>query len=221
MDSSGFETVVARLEAAADRSGRDASLVTLVVISKERTPEEIMTIYDLGHRDFGENRPEAMEEKALLLPDDIRWHFVGTLQRRKSSLVRARTSFLHSMDRLSLARRWIEAGSESPPCLLQVNIGEEEQKHGILATEASRMLSEMADIGIHPVGLMAIPPAPAIPEDSRPYFRRLAQLARHLKGDHPLLTEISMGMTDDFEVGIEEGATLIRVGRAIFGPRIS
>jgi pyridoxal phosphate enzyme (YggS family) len=216
-----FRLVVDRIDAAAARAGRDPETIKLVVVSKARTTDEVRQVYDAGHRDFGENRADELAAKAPLLPDDIRWHFVGTVQRRKVAAIRHLTYLLHSMDRASLAMRWAAPGEPVPPCLLQVNIGEEPQKHGVLPARADAALEEMAGLGIAPVGLMAIPPAPERPEDSRPHFEEMARLAGMLRRDRPGLVELSMGMSDDFEVAIESGATLVRVGTAIFGPRTS
>lgn len=207
-----------RIEAAAARAGRPPSAVTLVAVSKSRSVDEILEAHDAGQRDFGENRAEELVAKAPQLPVEIRWHFVGTLQSRKTSAVRPLTHLLHSMDRPSLARRWASAAAEIPTCLLQVNVGLEPQKHGVPPDGVESMLEEMEAIGIVPVGLMAIPPAPDVPEASRPFFARLAGLAEAARLTHPHLIELSMGMTDDFEVAVEEGATIVRVGRAIFGP---
>ncbi len=208
-----------RIAMAAGRAGRDPADVTLVVVSKARTVAEIETAYTAGQRDFGENRAEELALKAAELPVDIRWHFVGSLQRRKIALVRAVIVLLHSMDRESLASRWTVPGEQAPPSLLQINIGGEAQKHGVERDRAAESLAAMAELGVHPVGLMVIPPAPSLPEDSRSYFVELVSLAAELRHRHPGLVELSMGMTDDFEVAVEEGATLVRVGRAIFGPR--
>ena len=208
-----------RIEAAAVRSGRDPSAVTLVVVTKSRSVREVLAAYEAGHRDFGENRAEELAEKAPQLPGDIRWHFIGTVQRRKIALARPLSFLLQSMDRLSLARRWASAPGEAPPCLLQVNIGLEPQKHGVAPAAAAETLDEMAQVGIIPVGLMAIPPAPDYPGASRRHFAALAELADGLGATHPRLVELSMGMTDDFEEAVEVGATIVRVGRAIFGSR--
>lgn len=214
-----LEAVRQRIAAAAARAGRSPASVRLVVVSKARTVDEIFEAYAAGHRDFGENRAEELTMKAPQLPSDIRWHFVGTLQSRKTSAVRPHTHLLHSMDRMSLARRWALAPGATPPCLLQVNIGREPQKHGVDPEAVMATLDEMSDAGVVPVGLMAIPPAPDAAEDSRGHFAALAALAEAARRSHPAIAELSMGMTDDFEVAVEEGATLVRVGRAIFGPR--
>jgi len=208
-----------RIVAAANRAGRSPSAITLVAVSKSRSVAEILEAYESNQRDFGENRAEELSAKAPQLPADIRWHLVGTLQSRKAAAARPLTAVLHSMDRMSLARRWASGPGEAPPCLLQVNVGLEPQKQGVAPDGVESTLAEMEEIGIEPVGLMAIPPAPDSAEGSRPFFRQLASLAEAARVNRPHLVELSMGMTDDFEVAVEEGATLVRVGRAIFGPR--
>lgn len=211
--------VHARIASAAARTGREPAEVRLVAISKGHSVASIEKAYAAGHRDFGENRAEEMREKVPLLPDDIRWHFVGTLQRRKAKLVRHDTWLLHSLDRTSLVRAWVRPALPAPPVLLQVNLAREPQKHGALPEEVPDLLQAAVTAGLVCRGLMIIPPLPETPEASRPWFRRLAALATELRPTHPDLVELSMGMTDDFEVAVEEGATVIRVGRAIFGPR--
>jgi uncharacterized pyridoxal phosphate-containing UPF0001 family protein len=125
------------------------------------------------------------------------------------------------MDRRSLAVAWLKGQGVAPPVLAQVDVGDEEQKSGLAVGEVADALSWMTGLGLDVRGLMAIPPAPTRPEDSRPHFARLRDLRDSLSADHPHLVELSMGMTDDFEVAIDEGASIIRVGRAIFGPRDS
>jgi len=204
---------------ASSDAGRSEEALTLVVVSKTRTVAEILDIYEMGHRDFGENRAQELAKKAPLLPDDIRWHFVGSLQSNKARQVRPITHLLHSMDRRSLATSWLKGVGVPPPVLLQVNVGEEEQKSGINPSDVEGVLEWMLGMGLTVRGLMAIPPIPKIPEESRPYFRTLRKIMESL----PILNDgrhdLSMGMTDDFEVAISEGASIIRVGRAIFGPR--
>ena len=204
---------------ASSDAGRSEEALTLVVVSKTRTVAEILDIYEMGHRDFGENRAQELAKKAPLLPDDIRWHFVGSLQSNKARQVRPITHLLHSMDRRSLATSWLKGVGVPPPVLLQVNVGEEEQKSGINPSDVEGVLEWMLGMGLTVRGLMAIPPIPKIPEESRPYFRTLRKIMDSL----PILNDgrhdLSMGMTDDFEVAISEGASIIRVGRAIFGPR--
>lgn len=214
-----YESVSTRVEAACSRAGRDGGEITVVAVSKTMTPEDIMEVYEQGHRDFGENRAQEMAEKAPVLPDDIRWHFVGALQSNKSRIVRSRTHLLHSMDRRSLADAWLKGPGLPPPVLIQVNVGEEPQKSGVAPDSVVETTRWMVSMGLEVRGLMAIPPIPARPEDSRPYFQTLRDLRDRVAKVVPDAVELSMGMTDDFEVAIEEGSSIIRVGRAIFGPR--
>jgi pyridoxal phosphate enzyme (YggS family) len=214
-----YDSVLERMSAAADRAGRDVSTIELVAISKAKSLSEIEMVYDLGHRAFGENRAQEMAEKATRLPLDIKWHFVGALQTNKARLIRPITHLLHSMDRESLGAAWAKGSGMPPPVLLQVNTGEESQKSGTSPAEAARVLDQVAGLGIEVRGLMAIPPVTENPENQRPHFALLRDLRDRLSVGHPSLTELSMGMSDDFEVAIEEGSTVIRVGRAIFGER--
>lgn len=214
-----YENVLARVEEAARRSGREPDELTLVAVSKTFSPERIMEIYEQGHRDFGENRAQEMVAKAARLPEDIRWHFVGSLQSNKAREVRPKTHLLHSMDRRSLANAWLKGQGHPPPVLVQVNVGEESQKSGVSPEELPETIEWMTGMGLDIRGLMAIPPIPERAEDSRPYFEMLRRLRDEVRSRAPEVNELSMGMTDDFDVAIEEGASIIRVGRAIFGPR--
>ncbi len=214
-----YEDTLARIESAAARVERDPRRVTLVAVSKTKTVDEILSVYDLGHRDFGENRADEMAAKASQLPSDIRWHYVGALQSNKARQVRPVTHLLHSVDRLSLAKAWLKGPGPPPSILVQVNLGEEPQKSGVAPAAAGKLIGQLVLLGLDVSGLMALPPIPDEPEASRPHFAALRGLREELIGDHPGLQHLSMGMTDDFEVAVEEGASIIRVGRAIFGPR--
>ena len=210
--------VTSRMTAAAERVGRSADEVTIVAVSKGRTVEEIQALYEAGHRDFGENRSEELASKAPGLPSDIVWHFVGHLQSNKARAVRAVAARLHSMDRVSLAKAWLKGQGSPPPAFFQVNIGREPQKHGCDPDEAVAMAERVSGLGVDLAGVMAIVPLVARPEEARPHFRALAELRDRVAERVPSATGLSMGMTDDFEVAVEEGATVIRVGRAIFDP---
>ena len=218
MAAEALARVLERIAAAAARAGRSPDEVTLVAVTKARTVPEIMDVYETGHRDFGENRAQELADKVPHLPADIRWHFIGHLQRNKVNTVRPLVVRLHAMDRARLARTWASE-PDAPPVLLEVNVGREPQKHGVLPEEARRLLHTAVDEGLQVDGLMAIPPVADRPEDARPHFRALADLAAELRSPPVPLPHLSMGMTDDFEVAVEEGATIVRVGRAIFGPR--
>ncbi len=214
-----YHDVMDRMTVAAERAGRDVSSITLVAVSKAKPVSAIEAVYELGHRDFGENRAQEMAEKAARLPNDIRWHFVGGLQGNKARLIRPITHLLHSMDRESLAGAWAKGSGLPPPCLLQVNTGREEQKSGAIPEEARATLEQILAFGLEVRGLMAIPPLTDEPKDQQPHFALLRGLRDELAQDHPGVLELSMGMTNDFEVAIEEGSSIIRVGRAIFGER--
>jgi PLP dependent protein len=214
-----YQDVLEATERAAVGVGRDPSTVTLVAVSKTKSVSEILLVYDEGHRDFGENRAQEMAEKAAQLPTDIRWHFVGGLQSNKARLIRPVTHLLHSIDRLSLADAWLKGPGLPPPVLLQVNIGRELQKSGVMPEDAAGVLESLLEQGLRVDGLMAIPPVVEDPEGQRPHFRALRRIRDDLATPQTPLSSLSMGMTDDFEIAIEEGATMIRVGRAIFGSR--
>ncbi len=214
-----YAEVMERVGSAAAAAGRPVDDITLVAVSKTMSPADIMSVYDQGHRDFGENRAGELAEKAAQLPDDIRWHFVGALQSNKARTVRGVVQLLHSMDRRSLGKAWMKGHGLPPPVLAQVNVGDESQKSGLALDEVPAALEWMAGMGLIVRGLMAIPPIPDRPEDSRPHFATLRRIRDEMAPSHPSAVELSMGMTDDFEVAIDEGASIIRVGRAIFGPR--
>ncbi len=206
-----------RIEAAKARRLTAEREVTLVAVTKGRTVADIVRLYDLGHRDFGENRAQELAEKAPDCPADIRWHFIGPLQTNKARVVRGQASLLHSMDRVDLAKAWMKGPGSSPPALLQVNIGEEPQKSGVTPEAVAEECQRMLALGVRLRGFMAIPPMATDPEKVRPYFAALWRIGSDLQAIDPDMSELSMGMSDDFEVAIEEGATIIRVGRAIFG----
>jgi len=214
-----YREVMERVAEAARKSGRAPDEITVVAVSKTMSTDDILAVYREGHRDFGENRAGELAAKAPELPDDIRWHFVGALQSNKARTVRGVVHLLHSMDRRSLAKAWMKGPGKPPPVLAQVNIGEEPQKSGLVPAEVEDALGWMEGMGLEVIGLMAIPPLPDAPEDSRPHFQRLRHLRDEVAARHPSVLGLSMGMTDDFEVAIAEGASVIRVGRAIFGPR--
>ncbi|MGH8914880.1 MAG: YggS family pyridoxal phosphate-dependent enzyme [Acidimicrobiia bacterium] len=215
-----LESVIDRMTGAAERTGRNPAAITVVAVSKTKPVSDIEALYARGHRDFGENRAQEMAEKAGRLPGDIRWHFVGALQSNKARLVRPITHLLHSMDRESLAAAWAKGSGLPPPVLLEVNTGLEPQKSGVTPDQAGDTIDRLITLGLEVRGLMAIPPVVESPEAQRPHFALLRRLRDELTATYPELTELSMGMTDDFEVAVEEGSSIIRVGRAIFGPRM-
>ncbi len=217
MDS--LTAVRTRMVEAARRAGRDPAGITLVAIGKTHPPEVLMDAYNAGQRVFGENRAQELAEKVRVMPEDVEWHFVGHLQRNKVRLVRPVVSLLHSMDSVRLGEAWLKGPGHAPPVLVEVNVGREPQKAGVDPDEAAAVVEQLIGLGVEVRGLMTVPPLAPDPELARPYFRSLARLRDQLVSRWPNVRELSMGMTDDFEVAIEEGSTLIRVGRAIFGPR--
>ena len=219
--------VRAALRGAVTRSRRALESVRLVAVGKTFSAEALRPIYDAGQRDFGENRvPEAVQ-KTPQLPDDICWHLIGHLQSNKAAEAVRTFDVIHSVDSLKLARRLERLAGEQgrrPQALLQVDLAGEEQKFGIEPAALPEILEETAGFRHLPVvGLMLLPPYAPDPEKVRPFYRRLRELAESLE-IRGLLgkqgpVQLSMGMSNDFEVAIEEGATLVRVGTALFGPR--
>jgi pyridoxal phosphate enzyme (YggS family) len=219
MDVSKLVEVRGRIAAAAEAAARPPGSVRLVVVSKGRSVTDIKALYDAGQRDFGENRAQEFAAKVDQLPADIRWHFVGTLQRNKVRRVRPAVVMLHSLDRMSLATAWMKGPGVAPPVLLQVHLGDEPTKHGFAPDALLDAVAEIAGMGLDVRGLMTIPP-PAGDGSGDPgeWFARLAELGARIRPELPHAVELSMGMTDDFETAISHGATIVRVGRAIFGP---
>ncbi len=207
-----------RIAAAATGAGRDADSVTLLAVSKGRSNEDVRDLYEAGQRFFGENRPQGLRDRLEGdLPADIVWHFVGNVQRRAIKTIAPAIALLHSLDRMSLANAWARIDRPAP-VLIEVNIANEPQKHGFAPPDVYPVADHLASGGVPVRGLMIIPPRVQIAEDARRWFAALRELRDSLVVDHPGACELSMGMTDDFEVAIEEGASIVRVGRAIFGP---
>ncbi|OFW66652.1 MAG: YggS family pyridoxal phosphate enzyme [Actinobacteria bacterium RBG_16_68_21] len=216
--ATGLSAVRAAVVAAAERAGRDPAEITLVGVSKYATDEAMLRAYDEGLRDFGENRAEDLAVRVALLPGDVRWHFVGRLQGNKVRRVRPVTHLLHSLDRVELASYWMKGPGAPPPALVQVNLGREPQKGGVAPEGTLSLVAAAVALGIDVRGLMTVPPLAPDGEAARPYFRALRELRDRIATSHPGVRELSMGMTDDFAVAVAEGATVLRVGRAIFGP---
>ncbi len=209
-----LESVTERVARACSRAGRSVDDVTLVAVTKGRSADQVMTLYDAGHRDFGENRAQELDSKIGMVPGDARWHFVGPLQTNKVRLVRPAVVLLHSLDRLKLGEAWMKGPGVPPGALLQVNVGGELQKLGVDPGQAETVAEQLVTLGVPLEGVMTIPPAD--PGAARGFFSALRSVRDRLAARWPGCTGLSMGMTDDFEAAIEEGATYIRVGRAIF-----
>ncbi len=218
-----------RIAEAAARVGRDASDVTLVAVTKTRTPDEIAAAYDAGVRHIGENRVEEAEEKQpqLDLPG-VTWHMVGHVQSRKARRAVERFGIVHSLDSVKLARALDRLASEHGSALrvlIEINVSGETSKYGFRLSDQAVLDAAVSEIVALPYlrveGLMTVAPIVDDPQKARPVFTRLCALRDEFRSRFPEVewTHLSMGMTDDFEVAIEEGATMVRVGRAIFGPR--
>jgi pyridoxal phosphate enzyme (YggS family) len=215
MAAPGLKEVRTRMAAAAALSGRDVEDIDLVVISKLRSGAEVLDVYSEGQRAFGENRQQALKARIdAELPSDIDWHFVGPLQSRKATYVAKHVTLLHSLDRLSLAERWVKAGGG--PALIQFNLAREPQKSGFDPSDAHEVLDVVLDTGVDVRGVMAIPPMTDDPQDVAPWFRQLRAIYDSLGDRYDRIEVCSMGMTNDLDVAILEGSTTIRVGRAIF-----
>ena len=218
-----------RIAAAANACGRRAEEVKLIAISKTHPASVIKTLIELGAGDLGENRVQEAEEKiAEIGREHVRWHLVGHLQANKARRAVNLFEVIHSLDSLDLARRLdrlcVEEGREKLPALIQVDLGHEETKSGIDESELTHMVDGLQSLThLELIGLMTLPPFFDDTEQSRPFFRRLRELRDELAsrgafGDRR--GELSMGMTHDFEVAIQEGATMVRIGTAIFGERV-
>lgn len=215
-----------RVRAACERSGRSRDEVTLIAVSKTKPVSMIEELLPGGTRDFGENKVQELCEKYELLPRDIRWHLIGHLQRNKVKYIVDKACLVHSVDSLRLARAISEEGVKKQvtvPVLIEVNIAGEESKYGVKPEETESLIREIAKLpAISIQGLMTIAPFVEDPEDNRTYFANMKKLCVDIKGkniDNVVMNVLSMGMTGDYEVAIEEGATMIRVGTGIFGER--
>jgi pyridoxal phosphate enzyme (YggS family) len=244
-----YTAVTQRITQAAERAGRDPNAITLVAVTKTWPAETILAAYEAGMRQFGENRPEELAEKRVAVEaqlgpgSGIIWHLIGTLQSRKTNLAADHANVFHALDRLKIANRFSSHLAEidqSPiinqqsflPVFLEVNVSGESSKSGwdmrkweASATQRDNLRTAAETIaglpGLRLVGLMTMAPWDAPATEIRDVFRRTRELGLWLDAELPgiQITQLSMGMTDDFELAIEEGATHVRVGRAIFGSR--
>jgi pyridoxal phosphate enzyme (YggS family) len=212
-----------RIETAAARSGRPSSAVTLVAVCKTMPAAAIREAVSAGVKILGENRVQEAREKIEALPGAAEWHLIGHLQTNKAKLAVGLFDCIHSLDSVRLAQelgRHAEEAGRRLRCLVEVNVGEETQKSGAAAAEVRPLLEaarRLPQLSIQ--GLMTIPPFLPDSESVRPFFRRLRDLRDRLESEGWTLPDLSMGMSHDFEVAIEEGATLVRIGTAIFGSR--
>ena len=214
------------IEQACKNAGRSRDEVTLIAVSKTKPVEMLQEIYDENIRDFGENKVQELCSKMEQLPSDIRWHMIGHLQTNKVKYLIGKTELIHSVDSLKLAKV-IEKESEKKECitdiLVEVNVAEEESKFGLKMEEVIPFIENAAQFPhINVRGLMTIAPFVENPEKNRTIFADLHKLYVDIKEkniDNGTVNILSMGMTNDFEVAIEEGATMVRIGTGIFGAR--
>jgi pyridoxal phosphate enzyme (YggS family) len=214
-----------RISAAEARAGRPPGAVKVVAIGKTYPAEVLRQALEAGQRRLGENRVQEAEEKIPVLPTEVEWHLVGHLQSNKARRAARLFQWVHSLDSARLSRRLSEGAVEAGKTvnvLVQVKLAAEEAKSGVLPGELTELLSIVGPLpGLALKGLMILPPLEKDPEETRPYFRRLRKLAEEAssRGLLPAPCDLSMGMSGDYEVAVEEGATLVRVGTALFGRR--
>lgn len=223
--SENFKKIRDKIEERSAKLGRDPSKIKLVAISKGKTAEDVLEAYETGQRVFGENYAQELQEKYNLLRENvgIEWHFTGHLQKNKAKVVAPIISCIETIDSIELAKAMEKRATKPIKALIEVNIGGEGSKSGVKPEDLKILVKKMTSLEkLRLKGLMIIPPYSDNPEDSRPYFKKLRELLGELNSEKiytEKLTELSMGMSHDFEIAIEEGATIVRVGTAIFGER--
>ncbi len=226
MISDNIKKIQKNIEKSCQKAGRDPKEVTLIAVSKTKPIPMLEEAYQAGSRDFGENKVQEIMDKHPALPEDIRWHMIGHLQRNKVKYIVDKVALVHSVDSLRLAEELSrQAGKKQAEIdvLVEVNIAEEESKFGTSRAEAIQLVEEMAKLPhIHVKGLMTIAPFVEDPEENRKYFRQIKELSVDITKkniDNVSMSVLSMGMTNDYMVAVEEGATMVRVGTGIFGER--
>ena len=222
MLAENLKAVRKEIGAALERAGRGPEKVCLVAVTKTVDAERIGEAAALGIKDFGENRLQEALPKLKLFPR-LRWHFIGHLQTNKAGEALTGFELIHSLDRFRLARRLqhqAERFDTEARCLVQVNISGEKSKHGLAAGELPDFLEAVSDLSrVRVEGLMTMAPWSDDPEEARPVFRRLKELQKACSRPGLALKQLSMGMSGDYIVAVEEGATMVRVGSSLFGPR--
>lgn len=229
MIKDNIQEVLDNIKAACERSGRNMDEVTLISVSKTKPVEMLVEAYDAGSRNFGENKVQELCDKYEVMQDkysDINWHMIGHLQRNKVKYIADKVCLIHSVDSFRLAE---QISSEAVKknrvidILIEVNVACEDTKFGVKVEETLPLIQEIHSLpGIHISGLMTIAPYVENPEENRPIFKKLKQLSIDIEGlnlDNVTMGVLSMGMTNDYTVAVEEGATLVRVGTGIFGER--
>lgn len=226
MIKNNIETVQNKIKNACIKSGRDTDTAHLIAVSKTKPVSMLQQAYDAGIRDFGENKVQEILEKYDQLPDDIRWHMIGHLQRNKVKYIIDKVCLIHSVDSLRLAEEISKEAVKhnlTMPILIELNIAEEDSKFGLTFEECEDMIRQISILpNIQIKGLMTVAPFVENAEENRQYFKVMKQLSVDIMTkniDNVHMGILSMGMTGDYEVAIEEGATHVRVGTGIFGER--
>lgn len=221
-----FDQVNANIQAACDRAGRKREDVTLIAVSKTKPIEMLQEAYDFGVRIFGENKVQEIVDKYDALPKDISWHMIGHLQRNKVKYIIDKVDLIHSVDSIRLAETIDKEAAKKnviANILIEVNVAKEDTKFGLMPEEVEDFVREIAKFEhIRVKGLMTIAPFVENPEENRPIFARLRKLSVDIavkNVDNITMSILSMGMTNDYQIAIEEGATMVRVGTGIFGAR--
>lgn len=221
-----YRQVLEKIRRACEKVGRDPAEVTLIAVSKTKPEELCREAYMAGARDFGENKVQEITVKSDVLPQDIRWHMIGHLQRNKVKAVLPKAAMIHSVDSLRLVKTIEQEAGKLDlqiPVLIEVNVAGEESKYGVRPEEVLSLVRAAASYPhLKICGLMTIAPYVTDAEENRPIFRKLKQLSVDIAGkniDNTSMNVLSMGMTGDYEVAVQEGATMVRVGTGIFGER--
>ena len=221
-----YNEVKKHVEEACKRVGRDPREVTVIAVSKTKPVDMLMDVYRAGARDFGENKVQELVEKYEVMPRDIHWHMIGHLQRNKVKYIVDKVALIHGVDSLKLAEEISKEAQKKGvevSILIEVNMAREESKFGVSPEEAPQLISQIAALpAVHIKGLMTIAPYTENAEENRQFFMLLRQLAVDISRkniDNVSMNVLSMGMTGDYIVAIEEGATYVRVGTGIFGER--
>ncbi len=226
MLSDNLHEVQENIRKACERSGRNPEDVTLIAVSKTKPVSDIEQIYAAGIREFGENKVQEMNDKQKVLPGDINWHMIGHLQRNKVKYIVDNVAMIHSVDSVRLAEEISKEAVKknvTVDILVEVNVAKEESKFGLYTEDVRQFVEQISKLpGINIKGLMTSAPFVDNPEDNRQYFRKLKDLSVDINAkniDNVHMDFLSMGMTNDYVVAVEEGATHVRVGTAIFGHR--
>lgn len=226
MIQENLKKVKENIERSCAASGRESGEVTLIAVSKTKPISMLMEAYDCGQRIFGENKVQEIMDKYDQMPDDVQWHMIGHLQRNKVKYIVDKVAMIHSVDSLRLAETIEQEAAKKNvvvPVLVEVNVAQEESKYGLSPEEVLPFLEKVADYShLQVQGLMTIAPFVENPEENREVFNKLRKLSvdiREKNINNITMSVLSMGMTGDYQVAVQEGATMVRVGTGIFGER--